>query len=112
MNEIKCPNCGQVFSVDEAGYSAILSQVRTEEFERELKSRIEMIEESGRKENELNLNKAMAEKNDEIGRLQLELEQIKASIGKNEMEFDMVLQKAMAEKESEIVKLNEQLKNI
>ena len=44
MNEIKCPNCGQVFSVDEAGYSAILSQVRTEEFERELKSRIEMIE--------------------------------------------------------------------
>ena len=112
MNEIKCPNCGQVFSVDEAGYSAILSQVRTEEFERELKSRIEMIEESGRKENELNLNKAMAEKNDEIGRLQLELEQAKASIGKNEMEFDMVLQKAMAEKESEIVKLNEQLKNI
>jgi hypothetical protein len=112
MNEIKCPNCGQVFSVDEAGYSAILSQVRTEEFERELKSRIEMIEEAGRKENELNLNKAIAGKNDEIGRLQLELEQAKAAIGKNEMEFDMVLQKAMAEKESEIVKLNEQLKSI
>ncbi len=112
MNEIKCPNCGQVFSVDEAGYSAILSQVRTEEFERELKNRVEMIEESGRKENELNLNKAMAEKNDEIGRLQLELEQTKASIGKSEMEFDMQLQKAMADKESEIVKLNEKLKSI
>ena len=30
MNEIKCPHCGKVFQVDEAGYAAILAQVRTE----------------------------------------------------------------------------------
>ena len=36
MNEIKCPNCGQLFTVDEAGFSAILSQVRTKEFDKEI----------------------------------------------------------------------------
>ena len=40
MNEIKCPNCGKVFQVDEAGYAAIVSQVRNEQFDKELAARI------------------------------------------------------------------------
>jgi ribosomal protein S27E len=28
MNEIKCPQCGTVFTIDEAGYAEILKQVR------------------------------------------------------------------------------------
>lgn len=28
MQEIKCPKCGEVFQVDEAGYAAIVKQVR------------------------------------------------------------------------------------
>ena len=39
MNEIKCPNCGKVFQVDEAGYAAIVSQVRNEQFDQELSAR-------------------------------------------------------------------------
>ena len=31
MNEIRCPNCGKVFQVDEAGYAAIVAQVHTEQ---------------------------------------------------------------------------------
>lgn len=27
MQEIKCPKCGEVFQVDEAGYAAIVKQV-------------------------------------------------------------------------------------
>jgi hypothetical protein len=34
MHEIKCPNCGKVFTVDEAGYASIALQVRNEEFKR------------------------------------------------------------------------------
>ena len=30
MNEIRCPNCGKVFQVDEAGYAAIVSQVHND----------------------------------------------------------------------------------
>ena len=39
MQEIKCPKCGEVFQVDESGYSAIVQQVRDKEFSKELKSR-------------------------------------------------------------------------
>ena len=39
MNEIRCPNCGKVFQVDEAGYAAIVSQVHNEQFEKELADR-------------------------------------------------------------------------
>lgn len=39
MNEIKCPNCGKVFTVEESAYAAILSQVKTEEFKKELEAR-------------------------------------------------------------------------
>lgn len=36
MAEIKCPNCGDSFVIDESGYAKILQQVRNEEFERSL----------------------------------------------------------------------------
>ena len=40
MRELKCPNCGKTFTVDEAGYAAILSQVKNKEFDRELEKRL------------------------------------------------------------------------
>ena len=39
MHEIKCPNCGKVFVVDEFGYAQILKQIRDKEFEKEIKQR-------------------------------------------------------------------------
>ncbi len=39
MQEIKCPNCGKVFTVDEAGYAAIVKQVRDAEFEKEVNTK-------------------------------------------------------------------------
>ena len=42
MNDIVCPHCNKTFKVDEAGYAAILKQVRDHQFEEELKSRTEL----------------------------------------------------------------------
>jgi len=36
MNEIRCPECGKVFKVDEASYASIVHQVRTKELEEEI----------------------------------------------------------------------------
>ena len=44
MNEIKCPECGKVFSVDEASYASIVNQVRTKELEDEIRRRTTEIE--------------------------------------------------------------------
>ena len=43
MQELKCPNCGEVFQVDESGYAQIVSQIRDKEFETELKRREEEL---------------------------------------------------------------------
>ena len=40
MKELKCPKCGSVFSVDEADYALILSQVKNREFDEEIKRRL------------------------------------------------------------------------
>ena len=44
MNEIKCPKCGTVFTVDESGYADIVRQVRDEQFAAELHERAEAFE--------------------------------------------------------------------
>ena len=40
MKELKCPKCGNIFSVDEADYAFIANQVRNEEFAAEVEHRL------------------------------------------------------------------------
>ena len=53
MQEIKCPNCGEVFMVDESGYAQIVQQFRDKEFYKELKQREKDLEEIKKKDLEL-----------------------------------------------------------
>lgn len=43
MADIQCPHCGKIFQVDDRGYAAIVSQVRTAEFNKELKAQKELV---------------------------------------------------------------------
>lgn len=43
-NEIKCPNCGTVFPIDESDYTRIVEQVRTDEFDQDVARRAKEIE--------------------------------------------------------------------
>ena len=53
MAEIKCPNCGTVFQVDDSEYTSIALQVRDQEFERALNERINQL--NALKENDIKL---------------------------------------------------------
>lgn len=53
MQEIKCPSCGKVFQVDEAGYAQIVQQVRGREFEKELQARENALAEQHGKDLEM-----------------------------------------------------------
>ena len=46
MNTIKCPKCGEAFQIDEAGYAAILQQVRDEEFKKAVAENKRLCDES------------------------------------------------------------------
>ena len=58
-NTVKCPSCKEVFKVDDAVYNNIVSQVRDQQFDTELKTRIDAEKrdkESALKTAELELN--------------------------------------------------------
>ena len=112
MKELKCPKCGNVFTVDEADYASIVSQVRNAEFEEELARRLremqgiqdarqlakdaEVREDFGKKLNAK--DKTIQEKEQEINRL-------KASLEGFEEKARLEIDKAVAAKNLEIVSL-------
>lgn len=72
MKEIKCPKCGSVFSVDEADYAGILTQVKNDEFRRELDQRLSELKQQWKAEQDRALmekQNALIEKESEIVRL-------------------------------------------
>lgn len=105
MKEIKCPNCGQVFQVDESGYAQIVSQVRDAEFLRELQRQEDALAE--KREAELKLIKAdqektAAEKDREIARLNAKLEN-------SETEKKLAMTEAVQQKDAELAEKNEEI---
>ena len=55
MAELKCPHCGQAFTVDDTEVSSIIQQIRDKEFQKDLKSRVPELEEHMREKHELEL---------------------------------------------------------
>jgi hypothetical protein len=81
MNDIICPNCKTAFKVDEAGFAAILKQVRDQQFENELKTRMDLAErekETALKLSESNLKAALQKhiqtKDNELAEMMKKLE--------------------------------------
>ncbi len=102
MAEIKCPNCGEIFTVDESGYAQIVQQVRDREFEKELQRRKEELERN--KENEVKL--AGIEKDEKMRELENTVELLKKEIESQDEKKKVAVLEAVQEKNNEITKLN------
>ena len=100
MKELKCPKCGNVFTVDESDYADIVNQVKNAEFESELNRRMKEAEKLSRMEKEAELRK----KDSEIARLQ---EQLKSIAMSKQLEFV----EQMNAKDSEIARLKNEVAN-
>ncbi len=100
MQEIKCPNCGEVFQVDESGYAQILSQVRDKEFDKEIRQREKLIE--SQKELEIEKLKAQLKALEEAADKDVKLAVTEALNKKD---------KELADKDIEIAKLKGQLES-
>ncbi|NMA17106.1 MAG: DUF2130 domain-containing protein, partial [Erysipelotrichia bacterium] len=111
MKEIKCPNCGEMFQIDESNYQAIVNQVRDQQFSDDLKLReAQLVKE---KENALIL--VEKELQNEIEKLKLQLEQKdnenEANIQLLKNRAETVYLKKLAEKENKILELSNKLEN-
>ncbi|MCR4684579.1 MAG: DUF2130 domain-containing protein [Lachnospiraceae bacterium] len=56
MAELKCPHCGQAFTVDDAELGSIIAQIRDSEFEKDLTGRIRELEEHLQEKHALELS--------------------------------------------------------
>jgi hypothetical protein len=111
MQEIKCPKCGEVFQVDEAGYAAIVKQVRDKEFNRELKER--ELQFKMAKEDALEVARTKAEK--EFNQLKAEkdrlVSELNAKLIAKDEEQKHIVKEAEAEKDKVIAELSAQITN-
>ena len=105
MNQIKCPKCGEVFTIDETNYESIVKQVRDHQFNEEIQRTIKQYNE--KLENELALVKAKSES--EVQKLLSEkdrlIESLKNDLNNKNVEAQLEVSKAIAEKEKEISQL-------
>ena len=138
MHEIKCPKCGEVFTVDESGYAAISAQVRDEEFHKALHERLEYMEkekqnelqliagkaEMAKAQSEAELNRQIAElkakvvsvgqdkeleKAQCLAHLQQEIEQLKAQIVTNDKDKQLAVTDAVNAKNNELIAKDKQI---
>ena len=93
MNEVKCPNCNTLFSLDENTYSSIKIQVRDKEFEAEVEKRIK---------SNLELEKKILEN---------KLDDIKKENEIKKLNFETSYKEKIANLENVITQLNEKLKS-
>lgn len=96
MAELKCPHCGQAFTVDDAELSSIISQIRDKEFNKDVEKRIEELENNLEEKHKIELdslrNQVILEINEshskELDKLKKQIE--KAESDKTKLENDKI----------------------
>lgn len=110
MSEIKCPNCGQVFQVDESGWQRIVSQVRTSEFEHDLHER----EKALRSERDQAVELARAREREgmagEAAKKDARIAELQARIEAMEGERELSIGAVRAQSEGKLAELASQLR--
>ena len=91
MKELKCPHCGNVFTVDESDYAALIGQVRNAEFERELGRRIHELEQNQRVREEASEARRKAEDQAKQTQLQLQLQQLQSQLQQAEQQKELAV---------------------
>lgn len=110
MNEIKCPNCGKMFQIDEKDYDSIVKQIKNHEFEEELKRREKEFTKDKNNELENLENRLKLENNIELSNRDREIERLKNNLDKKELEISNVFKQQISDKDIEIEKLKNQIK--
>lgn len=109
MQKIKCPNCGEVFAVDESGYAQIVQQVRDQEFDRELRQREKELEDLKEKDLELAqmkqkeaFDRALSSKEAALSEKEREIALLRAQLDNSETQKKLAVSEAVQKKDREL----------
>ena len=109
MHEIKCPNCGTVFQIDEMDYQNVAKQIRDQEFEKEISEREKQYKIEKESAVELAKSKIEKEYQERVTEQKLEIVELKNKLVLQDKESTLTIQEALSKKESEISTLSNQL---
>ena len=109
MHEIKCPNCGTVFQIDEMDYQNVVKQIRDQEFEKEISEREKQYKIEKESAVELAKSKIEKEYQERVTEQKLEIVKLKNKLVLQDKESTLTIQEALSKKESEISTLSNQL---
>ena len=116
MKELKCPKCGSVFTVDEADYASIVSQVKNAEFDAEVNRRLQELHDRHKTEEQLaiakvekNYQEALSKKEIAINEKAAQIQQLNAKLNEAEQAKKNEISLAIAEKDKEIGSLKSSL---
>ncbi len=116
MAEIKCPNCGKIFKIDDGDYASIVSQIKNEEMEKEINFRVKEKEENINKANQLLIKENDDKNQSMINKLNLEIDKLKQYQEQAEKEKQNEISLAVSkEKENNIQtkdSLNKKIKDL
>lgn len=109
MQEIKCPRCGEVFQVDEAGYAEIVRQVRDGEFHKEMEMRRRDLEKN--KETEISLLRSQLEQENEraLGLKQARIAELENAVRSAAQQQEMAILQAVSQKDMDILRQKEKI---
>ena len=109
INEIRCPKCGEAFTIDENSYASIAKQVRDEEFSKELASRERLFE--AQKKAALDTEKARMnqEREQTVFALKQEIERLKSQISSSQKDTELTVSRAVAQKDRELADKNAEI---
>ncbi len=112
MKEIKCPKCGSIFTVDEADYAAIASQVKNAEFRAEVERRASELENQQQLKQEAqqlrlknDFERQLNAKNNELEQRKNEIATLKQQMLNNAQAQQIEQDKLLAQKDALIASL-------
>ena len=126
MSELKCPHCGQMFTIDDTELNSIVQQIRDSEFEKDLHNRLAEIQKNMAEKHELELERQesdirLQEKeahDKEIQKLKNQIQKekdkaqkLKIQIDNNENQKELAVMKAVQKVEDEKRDLERDLSN-
>ena len=116
MNEIKCPNCGTVFKIDEKQYDSIVKQVRDSEFKNEIALRQEQYENDKKQAIKLAENELEKQMTEQLKAKDLEIIKLREELNNKKQLEETVLEntkiKTANEYKEEIANLNLKIKEL
>lgn len=108
MAELKCPHCGQAFTVDDTELSSIIKQIRDKEFDEDVSSRVEEMRDHLQKEHEMETDHLKKEHELALGAIEKD---IKLQVKEAHDEEVAKLKEALREAEDRAKELKLQLDN-